>query len=63
MTNSSFNPKAALYEAFPQMKALSKQANATMEAAEDTLLQRELDGIDTSWARTILDEAEEVLDW
>jgi len=40
------------------MKALSKQANATMEAAEDTLLQRELDGLDTSWARTILDEAE-----
>jgi len=45
------------------MKALSKQANATMEAAEDTLLQRELDGLDTSSARTILDEAEEVLDW
>lgn len=58
MSDSSYNPKTALFEAFPQMKALSKQANYIMESAEDTLLQRELDGFDTSWARTILYEAE-----
>jgi len=58
LTISSYNPKSALYEAFSQMKALSRQANPTIECAEDSLLKRELDGLDTSWARTILDEAE-----
>jgi hypothetical protein len=58
MSDSSYNPNTALFEAFPQMKALSKQANYIMESAEDTLLQRELDGLDTSWARTILYETE-----
>ena len=58
MTISSYNPKLALYDAFPQMKTLSRQANPTMECAEDSLLKRELDGLDTSWAKTILDEAE-----
>jgi hypothetical protein len=46
-----------LYEAFTQMKALSRQANPTMECTEDIPLERELDGLDKSWARTILDEA------
>ena len=58
MTISSYYPKAALYDAFPRMKELSRQANPTMECAEDTLMERELDGLDTSWARTIPDEAE-----
>jgi len=58
MAVSSYNPKSALFDAFPKMKALSGQANQTMESAEDTLLQRELDGFDTSWARNILYEAE-----
>jgi len=39
------------------MKPLSKQSDPIMEAAEDTLLQYELAGRDTSWARTILYEA------
>ena len=46
MTISSYNPKSALYEAFSQMKALSRQANPTIECAEDSLLKRELDGLD-----------------
>jgi hypothetical protein len=29
-----------------------------MGCAEDILMAREVDGLDTSWARTILDEAE-----
>jgi hypothetical protein len=40
------------------MKALSRQANDVMEGAEKTLSDRELDGLDTSWARIILYEAE-----
>jgi len=53
-----YNPRSALFKAFPKMKALSDRANQTMESAEDTLLDRELRGFDTSWVRNILYEAE-----
>jgi hypothetical protein len=58
MANSSYSPKSALFHAFPEMKALSRKANDVMEGAEKTLSDRELDGLDTSWARAILYEAE-----
>jgi hypothetical protein len=58
VTDRCYNPKSALFDAFPKMKALSKRVDAIMEAAEDTLLRRECEGLDTSWTRTILYEAE-----
>jgi hypothetical protein len=53
-----YNPKAALFCAYPAMKTLSKQANDLMEGAEKTLSERELAGCDTSWARDRHAEAE-----
>jgi hypothetical protein len=58
MTQLSYNPKEALFAAFPEMKALSKQVNDVMEGAEETLSEREFAGCDTSWARAHLYEAE-----
>ena len=51
MADSFYSPKAALYDAYPKMKELSKLANAVMEGAEETLAERELAGCDTSYAR------------
>jgi hypothetical protein len=39
LTISSYNPKAALYDAFPQMQVLSRKANPTMESAEDIFME------------------------
>ena len=58
MARPAYNPKSALYDAFPKMKELSKQVNDVMEGAEKTLSKRELAGCDTSWARAHLFEAE-----
>ena len=58
MADSSYSPKLALFDAFPKMKALSREANDVMEGAEKVLLERELFSLDTSWTRTILYEAE-----
>ena len=53
-----YDPKSALYDAFPKMKALSKSADHTMNQAECKLARREMTGRDTSYARAALDEAE-----
>jgi hypothetical protein len=58
MTHLPYDPKKALFLAFPEMKELSKQVNDVMEDAEETLSERELAGYDTSWARDHLFEAE-----
>jgi hypothetical protein len=58
MPNLPYNPKKALFDAFPKMKELSKRVNDVMEGAEETLSERELAGCDTSWARAHLFEAE-----
>lgn len=58
MTVEMYDPKHALYDAFPKMRALSKDADPTMNAAEHELARRELAGGDTSYARAALDEAE-----
>jgi len=39
LTINSYNPKAALYDAFPEMKALSRKANPTMECVEGILME------------------------
>ena len=46
-----YNPKKALYAAFPKMAALSKSADTTMNNAEQELARRETAGVDTSYAR------------
>ena len=53
---SPHDPKKALFAAFPEMKALSKQVNDVMEGAEETF--SEFTGCDTSWARDHLFEVE-----
>jgi hypothetical protein len=53
-----YNPKKALYAAFPKMAALSKSADTTMNNAEQELARRETAGVDTSYARASLYEAE-----
>jgi hypothetical protein len=58
MAHSSYKPKSELFKAFPEMQALSKEANDVMEGAEETLSEREFAGCDTSWARAHLYEAE-----
>ena len=58
MAHSAYNPKSELFKAFPEMHALSKEANDLMEGAEETLSEREFAGCDTSWARAHLYEAE-----
>jgi hypothetical protein len=58
VANLPYNPKKALFDAFPKMKELSHQVNDVMEGAEETLSERELAGCDTSWARAHLFEAE-----
>jgi hypothetical protein len=58
MTAPAYDPKAALYNTFPAMRALSKNADKTMNQAEADLAKRELAGEDTSYARAALDEAE-----
>jgi hypothetical protein len=58
MAHSAYNPRSALFKAFPEMRALSKKANDIMEGAEETLAEREFAGCDTSWARAHLYEAE-----
>jgi hypothetical protein len=58
MTDPPYDPKKALFLAFPEMKELSKQVNDVMEGAEETLSEREFAGCDTSWARDHLQEAE-----
>jgi hypothetical protein len=54
----AYNPKAALFKAYPAMKALSKDANELVEGAAETLSEREFSGYDTSWARVQFYEAE-----
>jgi len=58
MAPSAYSPKSELFKAFPEMQALSKEANEVMEGAEETLSEREFAGCDTSWARAHLYEAE-----
>jgi hypothetical protein len=58
MAHSLYNPKSELFKAYPEMQALSKEANDVMEGAEETLSEREFAGCDTSWARANLFEAE-----
>jgi hypothetical protein len=58
MTHLPYNPKSALFAAYPKMKELSKQVNDVMEGAEETLSEREFAGCDTSWGRAHLYEAE-----
>ena len=58
MKYCSYKPKSALFAAFPEMQALSKEANDVMEGAEETLSEREFAGCDTSWARAHVYEAE-----
>ena len=58
MAHLPYNPKSALFAAYPKMKELSKQANDVMEGAEETLSEREFSGCDTSWGRAHLYEAE-----
>jgi hypothetical protein len=58
MPDHLYNPRGALFCAYPPMKTLSKQANDLMEGAEKTLSERELAGCDTSWARDRHAEAE-----
>jgi hypothetical protein len=58
MAPSAYSPKSELFKAFPEMRALSKEANDVMEGAEETLSEREFAGCDTSWARAHLYEAE-----
>jgi hypothetical protein len=53
-----YDPKRELYNAFPRMKALSKEVDGTMNAAETELSDRELCGEDTNYARAALDDAE-----
>ncbi len=53
-----YDPRAALYRAYPKMKALSSEVDGTMNQAESTLARREAAGDDTSYARAALDEAE-----
>ena len=42
MTHLPYDPKKALFLAFPEMKRLSKQVNDVMEGAEETLSERDL---------------------
>ena len=58
MVPAPYDPKSALYNAFPKMKALSKSADHGMNHAECELARREMTGRDTSYARATLDEAE-----
>src|SRR5215470_3503777 len=58
MAHSLYNPKSELFRAYPEMRALSKEANDVMEGAEETLAEREFAGCDTSWARARLYEVE-----
>jgi hypothetical protein len=58
MAHPPYNPKSALFAAYPEMKELSSQVNDVMEGAEETLSEREFAGYDTSWARDHLYEAE-----
>ncbi len=58
MADHLYNPKAALFCAYPAMKALSKEADNLIEGAAKTLVERELAGCDTSWARARFYEAE-----
>ena len=58
MIHLPYDPKKALFLAFPEMKELSKHVNDVMEGAEETLSEREFAGCDTSWARDRLYEAE-----
>jgi hypothetical protein len=44
MAHSTYKPKSALFAAFPEMQALSKEANDVMEGAEETLSEREFAG-------------------
>jgi hypothetical protein len=54
----AYDPRQALYVAFPKMGSLSKAVDPTMSAAEGELAQRERRGEDTSFGRAALDEAE-----
>jgi len=58
VVSAPYDPKSALYNAFPKMKTLSKAADKTMNRAERKLARREFAGKDTSYARAALDEAE-----
>src|ERR1700751_5809788 len=58
MAHPPYNPKSALFAAYPEMKERSRQVNDVMEGAEETLSEREFAGCDTSWARDHLYEAE-----
>ena len=40
MAHPPYNPKSALFKAYPKMKELSKQVNHVMEGAEETLSER-----------------------
>jgi hypothetical protein len=58
MTIDVYDPKQALFKAFPKMKALSATADPVMNHAECELSRREFAGEDTSYARAALDDAE-----
>jgi hypothetical protein len=58
LTLGLYDPKKALFAAFPRMRQLSHDANCVMEGAEVELSRRECRGCDTSWARTAHAEAE-----
>jgi hypothetical protein len=58
MAAETYNPRHALYCAFPKMRSLSKAVELTMSSAEDELTKRERAGKDTSFCRVALSEAE-----
>jgi hypothetical protein len=57
VVTDSYNPKKALFDAYPQMRKLSLETDEFMNQAEETLAERELSGIDTSCPRAIQLEA------
>ena len=52
-----YNPRRALYDAFPRMRELSTDVDTFMNHAEEELAEREIRGSDTSCPRAIQLEA------
>ena len=57
MADGLYNPKTALFAAYPRMKQLSKDTDSFMNGAEQRLADMEEQGADTSCARAIQLEA------
>jgi hypothetical protein len=57
MAGELYDPKKALYQAFPQMAKLSKDKDAFMNNAEEILAEHEEKGRDSSCARAVQMEA------